>query len=102
MRISWRELTRIAGLLILSSLAVTKAYAANFPLPPDNEALIGEVQYTAAENGDTAATIAERYNLGQNVLIEANPGVTERYSLPNGASVKVPTQFLLPPLPRKG
>jgi len=77
-------------------------FAANFTLPAQGNALIGEINYISTNHGDTPASIASRYNIGQNVIISANPGVKENYAMPGGRYLKIPTRFILPPLPHKG
>lgn len=77
-----------------------QAIAGEFPLPSNNNALIGNVQYTDASNRDTTTTISHRYNLGLNAIVAANPGTTE-----NGLGsrhITVPTAFLLPPTDHQG
>ncbi len=83
-------------------LTCSSALAANFPLPAPEESLIGQVQYTDVKVGDTATTVAQHYNIGLNAVVAANPGVSENTSFRTKQTVKVPTEFLLPPLPRQG
>ena len=88
--------------LLSCALLSFSAQAAQFSLPPANEALLGKIKYISTENGDTTASVAQRYNLGVNAIVAANPGVSERSVFPAGTTLKAATQFLLPPLPRKG
>ncbi|MBV8802344.1 MAG: L,D-transpeptidase family protein [Gammaproteobacteria bacterium] len=76
-------------------------FATAFPLPASENALLGEIQY-AQVTRESPATIAERYNLGLNAIVNANPGSTERVVYNATGSVKLATQFLLPPVTRKG
>jgi L,D-transpeptidase ErfK/SrfK len=76
-------------------------YATEFPLPPPENALLGEIQY-APLTRETPATIAQRYNLGLNAIVDANPGSTERIVYSTTGTVKLSTAFLLPPVARKG
>ncbi|EKD72342.1 MAG: ErfK/YbiS/YcfS/YnhG family protein [uncultured bacterium] len=97
------NLTRVISLLVLFlCFPLSSVYARSFSLPAENQSLLGEILYTSTENNDTPANIGQRYNIGLNAVIAANPGVTERAVLPGGTSIKVATQFLLPPLPRRG
>lgn len=91
---------RAAGLFFLA--ASTNLFATTFPLPAENEALLGQVQYFNASSGDSATTVAERYNIGLNAVVAANPGVAESTTFANGTKLKIATQFLLPSLPRRG
>jgi L,D-transpeptidase ErfK/SrfK len=103
MRITFGSLTRFAGVLAASfCFCLSHAYAKNFVLPTNNEALIGDVEYSSTENGDTTTTIAQRYNLGLNAIVAANPGTADGTMFRGGTPIKVSGQFLLPPLPRRG
>ncbi|MEO8401995.1 MAG: L,D-transpeptidase family protein [Gammaproteobacteria bacterium] len=103
MHIFQSNLTRIASLLALAlCFPLSNAYARNFSLPSGNESLIGDVQYTTSNYGDTPTTIAQRYNIGLNAVVAANSGLTETTVMQAGRPLKVSTQFLLPPLPRHG
>lgn len=82
------------------SLISTTIFAKSFYLPTANESIIGRLQYTSAE-GKSTPVVASEYNLGQNALISANPGIYENGTVPGG-TLTVPTEFMLPPLPRKG
>ena len=92
-------LFRLLTLAVLVS-SIPIAFAQNYPLPPTGHNLIGQVQSIYASDSDTPTTLAQRYNLGLNAVIAANPGTTEQ-TVGNGY-VKIPTEFLLPPLPHRG
>lgn len=87
-----------AVFLLLSSNALATAYH----LPPANEALIGQVQETVVNPGDTMAKISQRYDIGYNAFIGANPHIDPEYNLPQGVPVQITTQHILPNLPRQG
>lgn len=84
------------------SLLASSVSASTYTLPASNESILGNLEYTTASPTDTTPSLAQRYNLGQNALIAANKGVGENAPLPGGAHLTVPTQFLLPALPRQG
>ena len=92
----WRLVT-----LFIAALSQT-SFASEFALPSSGNSIIGEVTYISSNYGDTAAYIAQHYNLGQNVIISANPGVSENVALAGGRFLKIPTRFILPPMARKG
>jgi L,D-transpeptidase ErfK/SrfK len=88
-------------LIILSFSLFASAVAANtFSLPPPSEAIIGNLEY-ASGAGETAPSLAHRYDLGQNAIVAANAGIPDNAILPGG-TVTIPNRFMLPPLPRKG
>lgn len=90
--------------LIFTSLIVLfmqSAKATSFVIPPEGNTLIGYVQSTEATPTDTPVGLAQRYNLGLNAIVDANPGTTE-LRIVNSNYVKIPTEFLLPATPRTG
>lgn len=75
------------------------AQAMNFSIPSTGNTLIGNIQSTVASPEDTPTTLAQRYNLGVNAILDANPSALEQAT---NSYVKIPTVFLLPSLPHKG
>jgi L,D-transpeptidase ErfK/SrfK len=80
------------------------------PLPVDNhrftladadDDLHGAVQKTTASKEDTLPDIARRFNIGYEEIVRANPGV-DPWIPGVGREVVVPTQFVLPDVPRTG
>lgn len=85
-----------AGFFLLQAV-----FAADFDLPPNDQSIIGDVQYIDVGYGETTGTVAQHFNLGINAMVDANPGLADDTAFTR-STVKVPTAFLLPPLPRKG
>jgi L,D-transpeptidase ErfK/SrfK len=85
------------ALALLSGLA----NAETFPLPPPGIDIIGEIRIVVAKQEDTLLDIARRFNLGYNEITAANPGV-DAWVPGEGTRIVVPTQFILPPGPRRG
>lgn len=79
----------------------SQTFATAYPLPSDGS-IIGDVQYVSTSSGQTPVSIAQRYNLGVNAVVDANPGVAENSNFPGGMYLKVPTRHILPPLAHKG
>jgi L,D-transpeptidase ErfK/SrfK len=85
----------------LSALLVGGAAdAQTFPLEPDQD-LIGQPQQTEAEQRDTLPDIARQNHLGFDEIIAANPGV-DTWLPGAGKIVRLPTQHILPGVPRAG
>src|SRR5271155_279168 len=76
------------------------AHAEIFPLAPDQD-LIGEPGQTEAEQQDTLPDIARQYHLGFDEILAANPGV-DTWLPGAGKIVQLPTEHLLPDVPRTG
>ncbi len=83
-------------LALLPGLAAATTY-----VNPGKDDVIGRVQYTYVQKGDTLAKIARRFNVGTAELRVANPELNpDKPAL--GARVMVPTRHILPSAPREG
>lgn len=82
---------------LIPSIALANVYS----LPENGSRLIGEVQEHIVVKGDFFQTISKQYNIGILELMETNPGVDP--FLPTvGTRLVIPTQMLLPDVPRTG
>jgi L,D-transpeptidase ErfK/SrfK len=72
-----------------------------YVLPPEGDDLIGEIRYTVARHEDTLLDIARAFDIGQDAIVLANPGV-DRWLPKQGTKVLIPSQFVLPDAPRNG
>ncbi|QYJ85348.1 L,D-transpeptidase family protein [Shewanella mesophila] len=88
-------------LLFILCLFPLQLLANVYSLPAQGGRLIGELQTHVVQKGDYFKTIAERYNIGILELMETNPGVDPFLPTP-GTELVIPTQMLLPDVPRKG
>lgn len=84
-----------------SGIHASNVYALTFTLPPESNDVIGHVQTTTAQIGDDLHTIGRHYDIGYYALIEANPDINPD-KIPVGATITIPTRFILPNAPRKG
>jgi len=75
--------------------------AKTFPLPPDNQALIGQVETIEVSVTDTLLDVARRYSIGFNEMVSANPDV-DPWLLEAGQKLVIPSQYILPDAPREG
>lgn len=88
-------------LLFILCLFPLQLLANVYSLPAQGGRLIGELQTHVVQKGDYFKTIAEQYNIGILELMETNPGVDPFLPTP-GSQLVIPTQMLLPDVPRKG
>ena len=72
-----------------------------FSFDPAQDDVVGTLQMTSVNDGDTLSDIARRFNLGYEEIISANPGVDPWLPKP-GTMIVLPTQFVLPDGPRQG
>ncbi|MCS5712675.1 L,D-transpeptidase family protein [Candidatus Berkiella aquae] len=68
---------------------------------PHNGSIIGNIQHATVMPGDTLATLGLRHGVGGYEMMEANPGVSFR-DPPVGATLIVPSRFILPEGSRQG
>ncbi len=78
------------------------ALASTYSLPDSAESVVGEVQFVTSSSRETIVDLAKQYNLGFDQIKNANPQLDPKHALPSGDVLKLPTAFILPPLPRQG
>lgn len=94
-------MARMACMLLVGVVMMVDAVAATYPLPPDGQSLIGQLQETRVQEGETLLDIARRYSVGLDEIQNANPDVDPW--LPEvGQRIVIPSQYLLPDGPRAG
>ena len=62
---------------------------------PPAETVIGQVRPYRIRKGDTLIDLARYYDLGYNEIVDANPGI-DPWVPPAGATILLPTQWVLP------
>jgi L,D-transpeptidase ErfK/SrfK len=77
------------------------AMAAAYSLPENGDSVIGAVTKLRLVYEDSFATVAQKYAIGYQELIDANPGVDPW--IPGADTViNIPTEYVLPDAPRQG
>lgn len=72
-----------------------KAHILNtFKLPQNND-VVGHLAQATVKQGDTLSQIAQRYEIGYQDLIRANPGIDPKH-LQVGQKLIIPTMYILP------
>ncbi len=95
-----RTLTR-AALTIALVLSCAASDAETYPLPAAGDDVVGVIRTLVTREQDTLLDIGRRFGLGYGEITAANPGV-DPWLPGEGTRVVVPTQFILPPGPRRG
>ncbi len=95
-----------ASLITLSLLGSLSAshgvWAVDYTLPAPGSRLIGQNQiYTVPADGKNLESIAQRFDTGILLLLEANNTVDPLLPMP-GSELTIPSQMLLPDTPREG
>lgn len=88
----------ILGLLSLLNVAS----ALEFNLPASGNNIVGYVQYATARSGETLGDVGRRYDIGYDEMAEANIKIKYHSKMRSGTRVIIPSQFILPPGPRRG
>ncbi|HXH54472.1 MAG TPA: L,D-transpeptidase family protein [Gammaproteobacteria bacterium] len=86
--------------LLLGLGSFNTAVGLTFDLPDDGD-IVGEMQTTTVRRGESLGDIGRRFDVGVYEMIEANPRL-DPWGPTVGAIVLVPTQFILPNVPRVG
>lgn len=95
-------IARTLSLLALTaSLLTAPALATTYPLPPAGSRLIGELEDYIVQPDEHLELIGKHTQIGFLALLEANPGVDPYLPKP-GTRLTLPTQMLLPDVPREG
>jgi L,D-transpeptidase ErfK/SrfK len=71
------------------------SYTIPTPIGGGPTTIVGEVRTHRVRKGDTLMDLARLYSLGYNEIVEANPGL-DPWVPPIGATVILPTQWILP------
>lgn len=94
--------TRIVSLLLAAaSLWAAPVWSNTYPLPPADSRLIGALEDYIVQPGDHLELVGKHTRTGFLALLEANPGVDPYLPTP-GTRLTLPTQMLLPDVPREG
>lgn len=96
-----RYLLQRGVLVLLLGLGARTASAATYPLPPPEVDVVGAVATVEARAEETLLDIARANGLGFEDIIRANPDL-DPWIPGEGATVVLPTRFILPRAPREG
>ncbi len=77
------------------------AHATTLVLPTTGD-VVGEPQYALSESLETIDEIGKRFDVGYHELIRANPHIDPRRTLASNSRLIIPSQHILPPVPRRG
>jgi len=80
---------------------VSQLWADVLPLPGPGNYVVGEVRTVRAKASETLLDIARRFDVGYEEIAAANPEV-EPWLPQDGATITIPSQYILPDSPRKG
>nr|WP_240038528.1 L,D-transpeptidase family protein [Aeromonas sobria] len=82
-------------------LCAAPAQAKRYPLPPPESRLVGELEDYIIQQDEHLELVGKHTQIGFLALLEANPGVDPYLPKP-GTRLTLPTQMLLPDVPREG
>ncbi|MCF5862392.1 L,D-transpeptidase family protein [Aeromonas veronii] len=91
----------LSMLLAAILLCAAPAEAKRYPLPPAGSRLIGELEDYIIQQNEHLELVGKNTQIGFLALLEANPGVDPYLPKP-GTRLTLPTQMLLPDVPREG
>jgi L,D-transpeptidase ErfK/SrfK len=79
----------------------TISYATTLVIPSSDD-VVGEVQYVSSESNESIEEVGIRFDIGFSEMVSANPQVSTHSSLAPNSPLIVPSQFILPNVPRTG
>nr|WP_253865378.1 L,D-transpeptidase family protein [Aeromonas sobria] len=82
-------------------LCAAPVQAKRYPLPPPESRLVGELEDYIIQQDEHLELVGKHTQIGFLALLEANPGVDPYLPKP-GTRLTLPTQMLLPDVPREG
>ncbi|KTD60254.1 putative ErfK/YbiS/YcfS/YnhG family protein precursor [Legionella sainthelensi] len=85
---------QIVGLFVI-------AHATTLVLPATGD-VVGEPQYVLSEGLESIDEIGKRFDVGYHELVRANPHIDPSRTIAANSRVIVPSQYILPHVPRKG
>jgi lipoprotein-anchoring transpeptidase ErfK/SrfK len=88
-------------LLAATMLCTAPVQAKRYPLPPPESRLVGELEDYIIQQDEHLELVGKHTQIGFLALLEANPGVDPYLPKP-GTRLTLPTQMLLPDVPREG
>lgn len=89
----------VCGLVLLSGL-LSPVNCLTFSIPATSD-IVGEIQTVTVAPGESLGEIGRKFDIGVCEMIEANPNLNPWRPIV-GSIVIVPTQFILPKVPRVG
>ena len=87
--------------LLLALMSALPVQARSYPLPPTGSRLIGVLEDYFIQQDEYLELVGKHTQIGFLALLEANPGVDPYLPKP-GTRLTLPTQMLLPDVPREG
>ena len=86
---------------LLGAITACMSHADTFILPPADIDIVGQLETITAGRANTLLDIARKYDIGQNEILHANPGV-DRWLPADNSTVIVPNRYILPATKRTG
>lgn len=83
------------SIVLISLLFSINIYATTYPMPIDGGDIVGQDFTVKIGRGDTLIVISQKYGIGLQELLEANPKLDPN-RLHVGQTLTIPTRFILP------
>jgi L,D-transpeptidase ErfK/SrfK len=89
-------------LLLLGVIAMTYNVHATILVIPEQGDLVGDIQHTYSEIGETIDEVGRRFDVGYYDMVRANPHADPIHTLAAHTPLIIPSRFILPPGKRTG
>ena len=91
----------VSLVFFIITLSGNYSHSNTFVLPAAGD-LVGEIQYTYSKNDESIDEVGRRFNVGYHEMVRANPLADPVHSLPEHTRLIIPSQYILPNVPRRG
>ena len=95
-----KKMLKLRLLLLIALNYISIAHGLTFNIP-SNSNIVGNLQLTTVQQGQSLGDIGRKFDIGVYEMIEANPNLNP-WVPTVGATVIVPTEFVLPAVERQG
>lgn len=96
-----RSIFKLSFLFNVLCLSSFYSHAAIFVIPSNGD-VVGKTQRAASEVNETIEDVGRRFGVGYYAMVNANPNVDASHTLSANTALIIPSQFILPSVPRKG
>ncbi|KTD51004.1 L,D-transpeptidase family protein [Legionella quateirensis] len=91
----------ISIIFSLIALSGNSSNAETFVLPAAGD-VVGQIQYSYSKIDESIDEVGRRFNVGYYEMVRANPLADPVHSLPEHTRLIIPSQYILPDVPRRG
>lgn len=93
---------KVSGFFFLLFIGFSHFACATALVLPATGDVVGEIQYALSKGNETIEEVGRRFDVGYHEMIRANPHIDAGHPLVANSQLVIPSQYILPRVPRKG